>query len=137
MRASITAFGLAATLLTGCGPGGHGDHPPVFDTRSYAEAKAAAEADHRWFIVKGTAVWCPPCKAMDKTTWRDESVVAWFRQNGIAVALDVDLEPQIAKKLDISGIPVMIAFKDGVEIDRIVGMREPADFLAWLNGLDK
>jgi thioredoxin 1 len=111
------------------------DPPPVFDKRPYAGAKKAAEDANKWFIVKATAVWCAPCKMMDRTTWRDEKVVKWFEANGIVVALDVDAQQKLAEDLAIQAMPTMIAFKEGKEFDRIVGYKSAADFLGWLDGI--
>lgn len=110
-------------------------HPEVLDTRPYADAKAAAEREKKWFLVKATAVWCGPCKQMDRTTMVDPKVVAWLKKNAIIVSLDVDKEPEIAKSLGIQAMPTMIAFRDGKEFDRIVGMRAAEPFLAWLEGI--
>ncbi|MBL9148166.1 MAG: thioredoxin family protein [Phycisphaerae bacterium] len=114
-----------------------GDHPPIFDRRSYADAKAAALAEEKWFLVKATAVWCRPCKRMDRTTWRDEQVVTWLKKHAIIVSVDVDQQREIAKDLAIEAMPTMIAFRNGKEFDRIVGMRRPEDFRSWLSGIDK
>ncbi len=114
------------------------DLPSVFDTRPYAEAKKAAAEAKKWFIVKATAVWCPPCKQMDKTTWRDEQVVEWIKANAILVALDVDEEEEVAAELGVEAMPTMIAFKEGdEEFDRVVGYKPPAEMLAWLEGIAK
>ena len=99
------------------------DTPPVFDKRPYAEAGKTAEAQNKWFIVKATAVWCLPCKQMDRTTWRDEKVVKWLGKNAIAVAVDVGEEKKIAAELSIEAMPTMIAFRDGKEFDRVVGYK--------------
>lgn len=114
---------------------GDDDPPPVFDKRQYAEAKKAAEDDKKWFIVKATAVWCMPCKQMDRTTWRDEKVVKWLTENAITVAFDVDKEKKLAKDLSIEAMPTMIAFRSGNEFDRVVGYKAPGEFLAWLEGI--
>lgn len=111
--------------------------PAIFDTRSYEDAKTAATKEGRWFIVKATAVWCPPCKQMDRTTWIDEKVVAWMKAHGIAVSVDVDDSPEVAEQLEIGAMPTMIAFKDGKEFDRIVGYRSPTDLLGWFEGLER
>lgn len=119
-------------------PAAQSEHPPIFDTRSYADAKAAAIAEKKWFIVKATATWCGPCKQMDRTTWRDEKVVAWCKEHAIVVALDVDREKAIATELRIEAMPTMVAFKEGAaEFDRIVGMRRAEEFLAWLTGIER
>ncbi len=131
----VLALVLALCLLLPACDSSGGDHPPIFDQRPYAEAKAAAEADGKLLIVKGTATWCGPCQQMDKTTWRDEQVVAWLKEHAIVVAVDVDAEQATAQELAIQAMPTMIAFKDGKEIGRIVGMLGPTQFLPWLDSL--
>ena len=114
------------------------DPPPVFDKRDYAVARKAAEKDGKWFLAKATAVWCGPCKQMNKTTFRDEKVVKWLKEHAIIVEFDVDKDKKLAKDLKIAAMPTLIAFKNGkTEFDRVVGYRAPADFLAWLEGIDR
>lgn len=109
--------------------------PPIFDARPYNESRTAAEAAGKWFIVKATAVWCAPCKQMDRTTWRDDKVVSWLKDHAVAVAIDVDELPDLAAELSIRAMPTVIAFKDGKEFDRVVGMKKPDAFIEWLDGM--
>ncbi|MBC7773250.1 MAG: thioredoxin family protein [Pyrinomonadaceae bacterium] len=109
--------------------------PAVFDKRSYTDAKKAADAGKKWFIVKATAVWCGPCKKMDATTWVDDKVIKWVKDNAVAVVVDVDKQQDIAGDLAIEAMPTMIAFKDGQEFDRVVGYKAPAELLEWLEGI--
>lgn len=107
--------------------------PEVFTDMSYAEAKAAAAEQNRYFLVKATAVWCPPCKAMDRDTWPDEGVRAWVAEHAIAYSLDVDAEPKIAAELRIRAMPTMVVFdRSGTEFDRVVGYQGPEELLAWV-----
>jgi thiol-disulfide isomerase/thioredoxin len=102
------------------------DEPPIFDKRPYAQAKKAAADSGKWLIVKGTAVWCGPCKQMDNTTWRNDRVESWLKDRAIVVAVDVDKEPNVAQELGISAMPTMIAFKQGkAEAARVVGYQGP------------
>lgn len=106
--------------------------PPVFSKLGLEEAKAKSLTDKRVLVVKATAVWCGPCKAMDRTTWRDAGVVKWFDEHGLAIQLDVDKEKAQAKELKISAMPTMVAFKEGKEFDRVVGLQTAEQLLAWL-----
>ena len=131
---------IAAAILTSVGACTTLSHatelepPAIFDKRSYADAKKAAEDGKKWFVVKATASWCPPCKRMDKTTWVDEKVIKWANANAVVVSLDVDEHAELAGKLAIEAMPTMIAFKDGKEFDRVVGYKGPAEMLDWLEG---
>jgi len=127
-----------ALLAVGCNKtSGGSEHAALaaFDTRPYAEAKQAAEAEGKWFIVKATAVWCPPCQQMNAKSWPDPEVIAWIKENGIAVAVDVDREGSIAKDLGVEAMPTIIAFHQGKEVDRFVGMKSSGQLRDWLRGL--
>jgi thiol-disulfide isomerase/thioredoxin len=100
----------------------------------FAEALARAQAEKKWLLVDATAEWCGPCKAMERNTWPDERVQRWVDDNAIAIQLDVDRAKEDAAKLQISAMPTMILFLDGVEKDRLRGARQPADLLEWLVG---
>lgn len=78
-----------------------------------------------------------PARPMDRTSWIDPAVVAWIGQHAIAIQLDVDAEPAIAKQLEIRAMPTVIAFRDGIEFDRSVELKQPAELLSWLDGLPR
>lgn len=106
--------------------------PPIFADLSLADAIARNGDDGRILVVKATAVWCGPCKRMDATTWREDAVVEWFGKQGVALSLDVDQHPADAQRLRVRGMPTLIAFKGGKEVDRVVGYQAGSDLIAWL-----
>lgn len=105
--------------------------PEIFEDAPVRSVIERTKGNDKVVIVKATAVWCGPCKRMDATTWVHDSVVSWVRENGWAVEFDVDQQPELARELRVQAMPTMIAFKDGVEFDRIVGYRDAGQFLAW------
>ncbi len=109
--------------------------PDVFSDQSFAQAKAASVKQGKLLIVDATAVWCQPCKLMDKTTWIDSKVVSWIDQQALAIQVDVDKESKVAKALRIEAMPTVIVFKDGEEYDRVVGYRDAKQLLQWLTDL--
>jgi hypothetical protein len=72
---------------------------------------------------------------MDRTTWLDAGVVAWIEAHAIAYQLDIDAHGASARELSVRAMPTVIVFRDGDEIDRVVGFQKPAELLAWLEGL--
>lgn len=140
LRFSALAAGLAlcAAALAGPpedAPGAKSKpaRPAVFSDKSYADALALTRGTSKILIVKGTAAWCAPCKMMDRTTFLDENVIKWFADNGLIVDLDVDQHMETARSLNIRAMPTMIAFKNGEEVDRVMGYKDGPGFLAWLN----
>ena len=109
--------------------------PDMFSKSTFEAAQAQAKTEAKLFLVDATATWCGPCKKMDKTTWVDDKVVAWVKQNAIAAQIDVDAQKETASALKIEAMPTIIVFKDGKEYDRIVGYKSADELLEWLNGV--
>ncbi len=118
-------FGLAAG----------GELPRIFEPDGYTHARTLAVESRRLLLVDATAVWCRPCKQMDRTTWVDDRVVSWIDEHAVAVQMDVDREKDRARQLRIEAMPTMIIFRGDQELDRVVGYRSADELLAWLDGV--
>ena len=46
--------------------------------------------------------------------------------------LNVDENPQSPAGMHVSGIPTLVMFKDGKEVDRVVGALPPPQLRAWI-----
>jgi len=109
--------------------------PPVFSTIGFDEALKETVGTEKILVAKATAEWCVPCKMMDRTTWRDPKVEAWFKANGRVVSIDIDQNKAWAGEHRIGPIPTMIAFRDGKDFDRVVGLQSADELIAWLDGV--
>lgn len=105
--------------------------PPVFSTLEFDKALAQTKGTDKVLIAKFTAEWCGPCKMMDRTTWRDDKVVKWVKDNGLAVQVDVDKQRKVASAYAVRAMPTMILFKNGEPVDRAVGYRDATALLRW------
>lgn len=65
------------------------------------------------------ANWCGPCRALAPTI---EELANEFYGKALVGKLDVDENQATAEKFQVYSIPTMIVFKDGKEIDRLVGL---------------
>jgi thioredoxin 2 len=64
------------------------------------------------------APWCAPCRAIAPTL----DAIAQEMAGRVRVAkVNVDENPEIAERLGVQGIPTLVVFKDGREVDRMVG----------------
>ncbi|HXG94942.1 MAG TPA: thioredoxin [Blastocatellia bacterium] len=68
-------------------------------------------------LVDFWAEWCHPCKMLAPTV---EKVAQEYNGKAKVVKLNVD-DNQVAQRYGIKGIPTLILFKGGNEVDRVVG----------------
>lgn len=109
----------------------------VFSRLSLSQAKEQAGQDKKLLLLDFTASWCPPCQKMERTTWEDQEVKDWIKQNALAVQIDVDQNSSDTRALQVEAMPTLILFtpaKGGAEFGRKVGYQSPAELLRWLEG---
>lgn len=69
-------------------------------------------------LVDFWAEWCGPCRAIAPSL---EQLAAEYAGKARVVKVDVDSNQDLAMKYGIMSIPALIVFKDGKEVDRMVG----------------
>ncbi|HEU4767851.1 MAG TPA: thioredoxin [Pyrinomonadaceae bacterium] len=69
-------------------------------------------------LVDFWAQWCTPCRMLAPTV---EAVAERFRDSADVVKLNVDDNPSTAQRYGIKGIPTLILFREGKEVERVVG----------------
>jgi thiol-disulfide isomerase/thioredoxin len=94
------------------------------------QAFAAAKKDGKIVMIDFFTTWCVPCKRLDKITWPDKDVQEWVAKTAVAIKLDAEKDVETAKRYTIDSYPTILFVKsDGSEIDRLLGFKQPADFL--------
>jgi thiol-disulfide isomerase/thioredoxin len=111
----------------------------VFAELDFEAALSRSRDHHSVLIIDAMATWCGPCRQMDRTTWVDPAVVARLSgaSSSFAIQIDVDREQEVAAQLEVSAMPTLIAFVNGVEHDRLVGGRGPGDLIEWLDIVER
>lgn len=70
-------------------------------------------------LVDFWADWCGPCKTLAPTV---EQIAIEFEGKLSVMKMDVDQNRTTVNRLGIRGIPALLLFKGGKEVDRIVGL---------------
>jgi thioredoxin 1 len=69
-------------------------------------------------LVDFWAPWCGPCRMLAPIV---EDLAKEYQGRAIVAKINTDENVQVAGQLGIMGIPTLILFKDGQEVDRVVG----------------
>jgi thioredoxin 2 len=94
--------------------------PETFDT----ELKASVPV-----VVDFWAPWCGPCKMIAPAL---EHLANSHAGHLKVVRLNVDDAPEISARYGVQGIPLLVIFRDGDELDRLVGAVPERQIDAWL-----
>lgn len=89
----------------------------------------ASRADELPLIVDYWAPWCGPCRMM-----APNFAAAAERMRGQARFAKINTQdfPQVAERLRIQGIPLLILWRNGREVARLPGLRPTEEILAFL-----
>lgn len=78
------------------------------------------------------ADWCGPCKMMAPII----EGIANEEHEGLAVGkINVDDNPDLAKKFGIMSIPTIVSVKEGKEVARFIGLKGKPAIMEMLSGL--
>ena len=83
-------------------------------------------------VVDFWATWCPPCRQLAPTIGKLADLYAGRVRVG---KMDTDENTEIPGSLGISGIPAVLIFQGGKEVDRIVGFQAESKYKAALERL--
>ena len=83
-------------------------------------------------LVDFWAAWCGPCRMLSPTV---DDIEAAYGDRITVVKCNVDDCEEIASQYRIMSIPTLLYFKDGVPVDRSVGLVPKEDIEARLNAI--
>jgi len=81
-------------------------------------------------LVDMWAPWCGPCKMIAPVL---EELAAELGGRVRVLKMNVDENPHTAARFNVQGIPSLLVFNGGCEVDRMVGVQPKAEILRHLN----
>ena len=70
-------------------------------------------------LVDFNASWCGPCRMLRPIL--DE--ISEERSDYNRVSINIDEEDELAEEYEVESIPCLVAFKDGKEVNRSIGLK--------------
>ena len=83
-----------------------------------SEKQFSAKIKSGLVVVDFFAEWCMPCVMMGPII---EEMSEKFKGKMNFVKVNIDDNSDLANKQEVSSIPTLVVFKDGKEIDRLIG----------------
>ena len=94
----------------------------IIDTKEFNEVVLTSKEK---VLVDFYADWCGPCRMLGP-------ILDEISKDHTVYKVNVDNESDLAQNYGIMSIPCMIIFKDGKEVNRMVGLRSKSDILELL-----
>jgi thioredoxin len=92
------------------------DHPLEVTDASFANV--LGQAGSTPLLIDCWAPWCGPCRALTPVI---EALAKEAAGRYVVGKLNVDESPNVASRFQIQGIPTLLIFRNGKEVDRLVG----------------
>jgi thioredoxin 1 len=121
---SLALAALALFYIQATPPSEPSNDGIVFFEGTWEEALTKAEKEHKVIFLDAYAAWCGPCKLLKKNVFSDPIVGAYYNENFINMAIDMEKGngPQLASKYGVRAYPTLIFVNgDGSVANKVVG----------------
>lgn len=107
--------------------------PKAITWLGYNEAMTTARDFDKPIFIHFTAPWCKWCVKMKKETYSDPDVIRYMDENFVAVFIDTEKMPSLARKYNVSSLPTLwFLTSEGEGLTAVQGYMGPENFLPVL-----
>lgn len=103
------------------------EEPTLVKWTSFDEGMKTAAEKNLPVYVEFYATWCPPCKEMARTTFRNTDVAKMLNEEFVSVKVDIDKERDLALRYGARSIPHHVVMDSKGEILKVLRGGLPAD----------
>lgn len=82
-------------------------------------------------LVDFYADWCGPCRMLTPVI---EGVAEEMQGKANFAKLDIDANQKVAGQYQVTSVPTLILYKDGKEVNRLVGLRDAEAIKHFVQG---
>lgn len=80
-------------------------------------------------LVDFTAHWCGPCQQLVPVI---EALADEYEGRLTVAQIDMDDNQDIASQFEVQNLPSLLLFKQGKEVDRLIGMKSKDTLVKWI-----
>ncbi|MCB1119012.1 MAG: thioredoxin [Chlamydiia bacterium] len=91
------------------------------DLKHFTDENFEQEVANGVHLVDFSAEWCGPCKMIAPII--EELATEMNGQAGVA-KIDIDDNQMVTDKYHVTSVPTLILFKNGEEVNRVVGVKD-------------
>jgi len=77
-------------------------------------------------VIRFTATWCGPCKAL-------KTVLDQVKTDVPIEVIDIDEQPDLATEFGIRSVPTLVMMEDNVATKRIIGLKSIQEVEAFIH----